>query len=111
MSENMEAHRSLDGSVSTVETPYIKIVFQHGPYNEVGENGCRIEDVIELLQQRLLDHQGRGLACEENATALFHLQEAHDALLIRRRRRERQGVINTNKAHESADTLVPGKTS
>ena len=111
MSENMEAHRSLDGSASTVETPFIKIVFQHGPADEYKQNGCRIEDVIEVLQKRLLDHQGRGMACEENAKALFHLEEARDALILRRRRREQQGVLNTGQPHVSADPVAPGKTS
>ena len=111
MSENMEAHRCLDGSESTVETPHIKIVFQHGPADEYRQNGCRIEDVIEVLQKRLLDHQGRGMACEENSTALFHLEAARDALILRRRRREQQGVLNTSSPHRSVDPAIPGKTS
>lgn len=103
MSENMEKFRSMDGSDALVDQPFIKIVFQHGPPEQVGLNGCRIEDVIEVLVQRLLDFQGRDLACEENATALYHLEAAREALLTRRRRRELQGVIATREAHISKD--------
>lgn len=99
MSENMEKFRSLDGSDALVEGPFLRIEFQHGNPAEVGINGCRIEDVIEVLQNRLLDHQGRDLACEENASALFHLEAAREALVLRRRRRESQGVLGTAAPH------------
>lgn len=99
MSENMERFRSLDGSDGLVEKPFITITFQHGAVPDVGLNGCRIEDVIEVIQNRLLDHQGRDLACEENAEALYHLEMAHDALLRRRRHREAAGVLNTHLPH------------
>ena len=111
MGENMEKWRSLDGSEGFVCKPYIHIVFQHGPVPEVGINGCRIEDVIEVIQERLLDHQGRGLACEENATALFHLEAAREALLSRRSRRESQGVLNTPEPHESKPGLTAPSTN
>ncbi|HVT11946.1 MAG TPA: hypothetical protein VHE55_06740 [Fimbriimonadaceae bacterium] len=91
--------RCMDGSDGFVCKPFIHIVFQRGPVTEHGINGCRIEDVIEALQERLLDHQGRPLACEENATALLHLESAREALLMRRRRREEQGLLNTPAPH------------
>jgi len=103
MSENMEKFRSMDGSDAIVDQPYIKIIFQHGSPREVGINGCRIEDVIEVLVQRLLDFQGRDMACEENAQALYHLEEAREALLLRRRRREQQGVLGLRAPHKSED--------
>ncbi|HJP83685.1 MAG TPA: hypothetical protein VJ835_09285 [Fimbriimonadaceae bacterium] len=103
MSENMEKFRSLDGSEALVQKPFISIVFQHGHPNEVGVNGCRIEDVIDVLVDRLLSFQGRDLACEENSEALEHLHFAREAMLVRRRRREQQGVLNTQKAHKSVD--------
>ncbi len=106
MSENMERWRGLDGSDGIVDRPFVKITFQHGAVPEVGINGCRIEDVIEVLQERLLDHQARGLSCEENAEALLFLDKAHDALIARRRRREREGVLNTAKRHSSRGTAV-----
>ncbi len=100
MSENMEKFRSMDGSEGIISQPFIHILFQRGPVPEVGVNGCRIEDVIEVLQQRLLDHQGRDLSCKENAIALEHLELAREALVMRRRRREEQGVLNVPAPHQ-----------
>jgi hypothetical protein len=102
MSENMEKFRSMDGTDAIIDKPFINITFQHGPVPEVGVNGCRVEDVIEVLVQKLLDFQGRDLACDENAQALYHLEMAREALLLRRKRREEQGVINTRDPHKSA---------
>lgn len=101
MSENMEAFRCLDGSDGHVKKPFIHIEWQCGSVSENGINGCRVEDVIEVLQNRLLDHQGRSLACEENAEALLHLELAREALVKRRRRREDQGVLDTDQPHAS----------
>lgn len=101
MSENMERFRSIDGSEHLVEQPFVHIVFQHGNPLDVGENGCLIEDVIEVIQKKLLDHQGRDLACEENATALFHLEMAREALLLRRKHRLEQGVLGTALPHKA----------
>ena len=106
MSENMEAFRSLDGSDGFVKKPHIHIEWQRGSVAENGINGCRIEDVIEVLQNRLLDHQGRTLACEENAEALLHLELAREALVKRRRRREDQGVLDTDEKHVSASPVM-----
>ena len=105
MSENMERFRSMDGSDAHIKTDFIDIVFQHGPPQEVGINGCRVEDVIEVVIQKLLDFQGRELACEENAEALEHLQDACDALVKRSRRREQQGLIGTRKPHQIEQTV------
>jgi hypothetical protein len=101
MSENMEKFRSMDGSEALVEKEFIRVVFQHGHPNEVGVNGCRVEDVIDVAVEKLLDFQGRDLGCEENAEALEHLYLAREALLRRRRLREEQGVVNTQKPHTS----------
>ena len=103
MSENMEKFRSMDGSEGFVCKPFIHIIFQRGPVPEVGINGCRLEDVIEVIQERLLDHQAREYACEENAEALFHLEAAREALLTRLRRREAQGVLNKRAQHKSVE--------
>ena len=108
MSENMEKFRSMDGSEALVQRPFINIVFQHGHPNDVGVNGCRIEDVLDIVIDRLLSFQGRDLACEENADALEHLHHAREAMLTRRRRRESQGVLNCQKAHVSVDMAAAG---
>lgn len=103
MSENMEKWRHIDGSDAVVENEHMKIVFQHGNPNEVGINGCRVEDLLEIVIQKLLDFQGRNLACEENRIALEHLADAQEALISRRRRREHQGVLGTPKVHKSEE--------
>jgi hypothetical protein len=64
-----------------------------------------VEDLIEVVIQKLLDFQGRDLQCDENHVALEHLVDAQEALVARRRRREEQGVIATSKPHKSADKL------
>lgn len=106
MSENMDRFTSLDGSSGFVMQPFIHIIFQRGPVPEVGVNGCRVEDVIEVAQRKLLDHQARDLACEENATALYHLECAREALLDRRNRRFSQGVLNSTRTHASEDAFA-----
>lgn len=102
MGENMEKFRHIDGSEAVIETEHMRIVFQHGHPSEVGSNGCRVEDVLDVLTEKLLNFQGRDLACEENATALYHLDLAREALLLRRRRREDQGVLGSNKKHATS---------
>lgn len=103
MSENMERWRHMDGSDAVIEKEHFRIVFQRGNPNEVGINGCAVEDVIESLIQKLLDFQGRDLACKENQLALYHLTSAQEALVQRRRRREDQGVLGTSAAHASPE--------
>ena len=107
MSENMENFRSLDGSDALVVRPFIQVVFQHGHPDESGINGCRIDDVIDVAVNRLLDFQGRNLACNENEEALEHLYWAREALLKRKRRRERQGVLNSDQPHCPIDLSIP----
>ncbi len=102
MSENMEQFRHLDGNPAVVEQDHVHIVFQHGNPAEVGINGCRIEDVIEAVIDKLSDFQSRALACEENETALHHLTQARDQLVLRGRRREEQGVIGSRAKHKGA---------
>lgn len=101
MGENMEKFRHIDGSEAQVSLKHIKITFQHGHPSDDGVNGCRVEDVIDVLVDKLLDFQGRDLSCEENATALYHLDLAREALLLRRRRREQQGVLGSPQKHEN----------
>jgi hypothetical protein len=107
MSENMEQFRSIDGSDGFVCKPFIHLIFQRGSVKDFGVNGCRIEDVIDELQNRILDHQGRELNCPENAEALYHLEAAKEALLLRRKRRDEQGVSNTATPHLSIDLPMP----
>lgn len=80
---------------------FITIKFQKGSVQENGVNGCRIEDVIDVLSSKLGEYQSGPVACLENAEALHHLELARKALLRRRQLREQQGVLDTMKSHES----------
>lgn len=95
----MERWRHLDGSSAQLNTEFVQIKFQHGNPTEVGANGVSVEDVIEILVQKLLDFQGRELGCLENAVALWHLDAAQEALLQRRKKRADQGVLGTRDPH------------
>lgn len=93
--------RHLDGSPAVVDTPFLKVTFQHGSPFDDGINGCRVEDVVDMLADELLDFQSRALSCPENETALYHLSQAKEALEARRRRREQQGVYGSDATHSS----------
>lgn len=99
MNDEAGKPRHMDGSPAAVETEFIRVTFQHGPPHDVGVNGCRLEDVVDILTEKLLDFQSRALACAENDTALYHIGLAKEALELRRKRREQQGVIGTDAPH------------
>ncbi|CAN5580678.1 hypothetical protein BH11ARM2_BH11ARM2_38790 [soil metagenome] len=82
-----------------VEKPHIRIVFQRGFVPEVGINGCRVEDVIELAIERLERYQEGPLACLENEAAINRLKQSLGALESRVKRRREQGVFNTGAPH------------
>ncbi|MGV3616888.1 MAG: hypothetical protein ACO1SV_16300 [Fimbriimonas sp.] len=92
------------GAGQVLERPFIRVVFQSGFPKEVGINGCRVEDVIEVALERLLRYQQGPLACEENAAAIRHLEQAREDLELRKRRRQEQGVLNTMSQHETIRT-------
>lgn len=78
---------------------FISIRFQNGLPPEVGINGVRAEDVIDVLIAKLQHYQVGNLACAENEEALSSLRIARDALVRRRQRRQIQGVYNTLSPH------------
>jgi hypothetical protein len=84
-----------------VEMPFVRIAFQRGSVTQVGLNGVRVEDVIEIVAEKLRQYQYAELPCLENEQALHHLNQAKQALLERRRLRQDQGVINSKEAHVS----------
>jgi len=81
------------------ESEFINIKFQNGLPPEVGINGARIEDIIDVLIARLEAFQLGSLPCRENEEALNHLITARDAMMRRRKRRMLQGVFNTMTPH------------
>lgn len=92
------------GAGQVVEHPFIRVIFQNGFPKEVGINGCRVENVIDVALERLERYQTGPLACEENAAAIRHLQKAREDLELRMRRRQEQGVLNTLSQHETVRT-------
>lgn len=82
-----------------IEKPFIQVVFQSGLPQNVGVNGCRVEDVLDVAIERLERYQHGPLACIENEEALQALESAKEALRARVRRRQEQGVLNTMSQH------------
>ena len=90
----------------------IQFKWQDGPVMGTGKppNGAFVEDGILAVAQRIAWYQGEPgsggngrFACEENAIALEHLRLAHEALLVRTRRRMEQNVEGRHLPHRSED--------
>lgn len=92
------------GGGLVMESDFIRVVFQNGLPSDVGVNGCRVENVLELALQRLAQYQSGPLACLENDEAIADLRHAIQALELRRLRRQEQGVLNTMTRHETVRT-------
>ncbi len=89
-----------------VERPFLRVTWQRGipTQPEVGVNGCRVDDVLLVVQEKLQAYQSGPLSCDENDEALQAIRAALAALESRRRRRTEQGVLNTMTAHETERT-------
>ncbi|HSI72302.1 MAG TPA: hypothetical protein VK934_03935 [Fimbriimonas sp.] len=87
-----------------IETGYVRVIFQKGFPSEVGVNGCRVEDVLEVAAARLEEYQDGPLACKENEEALRHIRSAMVCLNERIHRRKEQGVLNTMSPHQDERT-------
>jgi hypothetical protein len=74
----------------------LAIAWQNGPLgrglDRVGPNGAFVETVISAALQRIQFYQASQYACEENARAATHLQEALFWLDHRTRDREERQV-------------------
>lgn len=73
------------------------ILFQNGPIKECGTNGITHEVLLAILEDRLKSFQNGPYACEENAKALQHIQDAQKILQDRTRARMARGVEGTHK--------------
>ena len=80
----------------------LALKFQDGPIAEAGANGCQIEDVLNVLVERLLAFQDGPFPCPENAAALEHLALARSALTTRTLRRRAEGVEGRSVPHTAA---------
>lgn len=78
---------------------YIQIKFQEGPILEVGHNGCQIEDVIDVLLDRLRGFNEGPFRCRENSLAITALEDAQNWLLRRTLNRAAQGVEGHSLPH------------
>lgn len=100
----METDLSLVEEAKVIEPKkprdFINIKFQEGTVLENGVNGAQIEDVIEVLIERLQGFQKGKFSCRENALAITKLQEARMLLEERTRNRKKQGVEGENINHE-----------
>ena len=81
------------------ENQFMSVKFQQGLPPDVGINGVRVADVIDVAIAKLATYQDGSLACSENLEAIQALQAAKDALKRRRQRRMLQGVFNTMAPH------------
>lgn len=100
----METDLSLVEEAKVIEPKeprdFINIKFQEGTVLENGVNGAQIEDVVEVLIERLQGFQKGKFTCRENALAITKLQEARMWLEERTRNRIKQGVEGENINHE-----------
>jgi hypothetical protein len=69
-----------------------RVVFQRGPIQEHGVNGCQNEDLLAIVIDRLQGFQSGNFACRENAIALTKIQEALMWLEKRTSDRKARGV-------------------
>jgi len=78
----------------------IAISWQNGPLGRGNDrkepNGAFVEDVITAALGRLEHYQQSKFACSENATAIYNLRMALDALESRTASREDRGVEGTH---------------
>ena len=80
--------------------PFISVKFQDGPVTLNGVNGAQVEDVIDVLLERIHNLQAE-LPCRENSLAITKLEEAKLWLNERTRKRKEQGVEGKNLQHRS----------
>jgi hypothetical protein len=90
----------IDPKAVAARRAFIDIRFQEGPVSEVGVNGCHIEDVIDVLVERLRGFNEGPLRCRENSLAITALEEASNWLVRRRLNRLAQGVEGTMLPHK-----------
>lgn len=82
-----------DGSVSLGEA--CCICFQNGPIKESGVNGITQEALLAIVIDRLRCFQAGPYACEDNAEALQHCEDALEYLQKRTLARIKRGVEGT----------------
>lgn len=65
--------------------PYVKLKFQEGDRKKHGMNGCKMEDVVDVLIHRL-KQSNRGLyKNQDTETAILYLEQTKESLKARGR--------------------------
>ena len=108
---NTKGQEAMDGSPSSIRDVggYINIKFQCGPIPKVGVNGTSIENVLQLLIERLEGFQSGNFRCRENALAITKIEEAIMWLEYRTKRRVQQGIEGTMSERAEGDKNAPIK--
>lgn len=75
----------------------ISFTMQNEPINEVGINGCQVDELIGAAKV-ILEGLNRKFPCRENACAITKLDEAIHWLTHRRNERASRGVEGFSKA-------------
>lgn len=73
------------------------ILFQNGPIKESGANGITQEALLAIVIDRLRCFQAGPYACEDNAAALQHCEDALEYLQKRTLARIARGVEGTHQ--------------
>jgi hypothetical protein len=71
---------------------FATVIFQNGPVQEAGLNGCFQEDLLAIVIDRLEHFQRGPFACPENGEALLCVRVALNILNARTRDRQQRGV-------------------
>jgi hypothetical protein len=81
-----------------IRLPYStqQIRFQNGPILEKGVNGISNEALLAIVMDRLRGFQSGKFACQANADALEHIEEAIHVLHSRTKERLARGVEGLN---------------
>lgn len=104
----VDTENNLDGSTpndyciteahAEIQDLFGRIQFQNGPIKETGVNGCQIDDVLQIIVNRMRYFQCGDYACRENEVALKYLELAAQQLKQRTENRTIRGVKGQNKA-------------
>ena len=97
---NFTEQEQMDGSSHIVKLHGNTVIqFQFGPVKVFGINGCRIDEIIDVLVARLEGFQKGPFRCRENSIAITHLEDAKLWLMYRTTKRIKQNVEGTNAQH------------
>lgn len=75
----------------------ISFKIQQGPIKEFGANGCQVDTLLATALE-IIAKLNKNFPHPRNAEALVHIEEALNALVMRRVEREARGVEGFSKA-------------